>query len=75
MWFNWQSALTRIYGFESHRLNLRMSGTENHSRLITLEITGSTPVSATVAVADLVMHRIVAPEHAGSTPVGHPMLA
>lgn len=50
-----------------------MSGTENHSRLITLEIAGSTPVSATVAVADLAMHRIVAPDYAGSNPVGHPM--
>ena len=50
-----------------------MSGTENHSRLITLEIAGSTPVSATVAVADLVMHRIVAPEYVGSNPIGHPM--
>ena len=61
--------------FESGYSDLRMSGTENHSRLITLEIAGSTPVSATVAVADLVMHRIVAPEYAGSTPVGHPIPA
>ena len=45
----------------------------NHSRLITLEIADSTPVFATVAVADLVMHRIVAPDYASSNLVGHPM--
>ena len=56
--------------FESGYSDLRMSGTENHSRLITLEIAGSTPVSATVAVADLAMHRIVAPDYAGSNPAG-----
>lgn len=57
--------------FKSCRTDLRMSGTENHSRLITLEIAGSTPVSATVAVADLVMRRIVAPEYVGSNPISH----
>ena len=29
--------------------------------------------SGTVAVAEMVMHRIVAPDHAGSIPVGHPL--
>ena len=32
---------------------------------------GSNPAIPTVTVADLVMHRIVAPDYAGSTPVGH----
>lgn len=32
---------------------------------------GSTPISATVAVADSAMHWIVAPEYVGSNPIGH----
>ena len=32
---------------------------------------GSNPTSATVTVADLVMHRIVVPDYAGSNPVSH----
>lgn len=32
---------------------------------------GSTPISATVTVADLVMHRIVVPDYAGPNPVSH----
>lgn len=32
---------------------------------------GSTPTARTVAVAEMVMHRIVAPNYAGSNPVGH----
>ena len=32
---------------------------------------GSNPDTLAVAVADMVMHRIVAPDDAGSTPVGH----
>ena len=32
---------------------------------------GSSPTTPIVAVAELVMHRIVVPNHAGSNPVGH----
>ena len=32
---------------------------------------GPNPRSGTVAVAEMAMHRIVAPDHAGSIPVGH----
>ena len=32
---------------------------------------GSIPTQSTVAVADLVMHRIVAPDYVGSNPISH----
>ena len=65
---------SRGCGFKSRYSDLRMSETENHSRLMTLEIMGSTPISATmVTVADLVMHRIVTPDYTSSNLVGHPI--
>ena len=35
------------------------------------EAAGSNPVTPTVAVADLVMHQIVALEYVGANPIGH----
>ena len=34
---------------------------------------GSNPITGTVAVAEMAMHRIVAPDYAGPNPVGHIM--
>lgn len=43
------------------------------ARLVLIqEAAGSTPAAPSVAVADMAMHRIVAPDHAGSTPASHP---
>ena len=35
------------------------------------KVVGSNPTPATVALAELAMHRIVVPDYAGSNPVGH----
>lgn len=40
--------------------------------ILSQEAAGSTPAAPAVAVADMAMHRIVAPDHAGSTPASHP---
>lgn len=43
------------------------------ARLVLIqEAAGSIPAAPAVAVADMAMHRIVAPDHAGSTPASHP---
>ena len=38
------------------------------------EEVGSIPTTGCVAVADMVMRRIVIPKYVGSNPIGHPML-
>ena len=64
------------FGSERSRVQISVPRLQNGVDLVTHfphkeGYVGSNPTSATVTVADLVMHRIVVPDYAGSNPVSH----
>lgn len=71
---NWQGAAfgTQRFRVQVPVLQLWIRGSMVESPSDTREVGGSIPPTRTVTVADFMeMHRIVAPDHAGSNPVGH----
>lgn len=64
------------FGTERSRVQISVPRLQNGVDLVTHfphkeGYVGSNPTSATVTVADLVMHRIVVPDYAGPNPVSH----